>query len=155
MFDESKVRNRGCLKSPPSLGILSDNFCHLRNSHSVGLPFETASLEDQNGKILSFLNIIPNYAPKEATYDLIRKIHTAPAGNMYVLLLCFIEYCWEEGYEMLNMGLAPLSGFDSKKGVIGTTIHFLYSKNKYFRNTRGLREFKEKYDQLWMQKYMV
>lgn len=116
---------------------------------------DVITLEDKHGKILSFLNIIPNYAPKEATYDLIRKINTAPGGNMDVLLLRFIEYCREKGYEMLNMGLAPLSGFDSKKGVIGTTIHFLYSKHKYFRNTRGLREFKEKYDPLWMQKYIV
>jgi len=65
---------------------------------------------------LSFLNIIPNYAPKEATYDLIRKIDPAPGGNMDVLLLSFIEYYREEGYEMLNMGLASFSGFDSKKG---------------------------------------
>ncbi|WP_343538532.1 phosphatidylglycerol lysyltransferase domain-containing protein [Sphingobacterium thalpophilum] len=126
MFEESKVRNS-----------------------------DVITLEDEHGKILSFLNIIPNYAPKEATYDLIRKIGTAPGGNMDVLLLRFIEYCREEGYETLNMGLAPLSGFDSKEGVIGKSIHFLYSKHKYFRNTRGLREFKEKYDPLWMQKYMV
>ncbi len=126
MFDDSKVRNS-----------------------------DVITLEDEHGKIFSFLNIIPNYAPREATYDLIRKIHTAPGGNMDVLLLRFIEYCREEGYEMLNMGLAPLSGFDSKKGVIGKSIHFLYSKHKYFRNTRGLREFKEKYDPLWIQKYIV
>jgi len=126
MFDDSKVRNS-----------------------------DVITLEDEHGKILSFLNIIPNYAPREATYDLIRKIHTAPGGNMDVLLLRFIEYCREEGYEMLNMGLAPLSGFDSKKGVIGKSIHFLYNKHKYFRNTRGLREFKEKYDPIWIQKYIV
>lgn len=116
---------------------------------------DVITLEDANGKILAFLNIIPNYAPKEATYDLIRKMDTAPGGNMDVLLLHFMEYCREEGYQMLNMGLAPLSGFDKKKGVIGTTIHFLYNKNKYFRNTRGLREFKEKYEPLWIQKYIV
>ncbi len=35
---------RGCLKSTPSLGLLSDNFCHLGDSQSINLPFETASL---------------------------------------------------------------------------------------------------------------
>ena len=116
---------------------------------------DVITLEDEYGTILSFLNIIPDYTPKEATYDLIRKTDTAPGGNMDVLLLRFIAYCQEEGYEMLNMGLAPLSGFESKKGLIGTAIHFLYNKHKYFKNTRGLREFKEKYDPLWIQKYIV
>ncbi|WP_294350191.1 phosphatidylglycerol lysyltransferase domain-containing protein [uncultured Sphingobacterium sp.] len=126
MFEESKVRNS-----------------------------DVITLEDEHGTILSFLNIIPDYTPKEATYDLIRKTDTAPGGNMDVLLLRFISYCKEEGYEMLNMGLAPLSGFERKKGLIGTAIHFLYNNHKYFKNTRGLREFKEKYDPLWIQKYII
>ncbi len=40
---EELLNNRGCLKSTPSLGLLSDNFCHLGDSQSINLPFETAS----------------------------------------------------------------------------------------------------------------
>src|SRR5690606_3337518 len=58
----------------------------IKNSHVI-------TLEDNEGRILAFLNIIPNYAPDEATYDLIRKLQDAPGGNMDVLIIRFLEYC--------------------------------------------------------------
>ncbi|MCL7986647.1 phosphatidylglycerol lysyltransferase domain-containing protein [Sphingobacterium sp. lm-10] len=116
---------------------------------------DVITLEDAEGNVLAFLNIIPNYAPREATYDLIRKLDIAPGGNMDVLLLRFMDYCRDEGYQMLNMGLAPLSGFDKKNGVIESTISFLYNKNSHFKSTRGLREFKEKFEPHWVEKYIV
>ncbi|MDR2269492.1 MAG: phosphatidylglycerol lysyltransferase domain-containing protein [Sphingobacterium sp.] len=125
MFDESKIKE----------------------SHVI-------TLEDADGKILSFLNIIPDYAPNEATYDLIRKLDEAPGGNMDILLLRFFEFCREEGYPILNMGLAPFSGFDNKKGSIERMINFLYHKD-YFKGTKGLREFKEKFEPKWIEKYIV
>lgn len=116
---------------------------------------DVITLEDATGKIIAFLNIIPNYAPNESTYDLIRKTEDAPGGNMDILLLRFMDYCREEGFDMLNMGLAPLSGFDKKKGMIETTISFLYNKHYSFRSSRGLRDFKEKYEPHWVEKYIV
>ena len=43
--------------------------------------------EDGEGKIVAFLNIIPDYAPEECTYDLIRK-----TGAAYKTLLIFPVY---------------------------------------------------------------
>lgn len=120
----------------------------IKNSHVI-------TLEDNEGRILAFLNIIPNYAPDEATYDLIRKLQDAPGGNMDVLIIRFLEYCKEEGYSYLNMGLAPFSGFDKKKGLVERLINFLYENNTYFRQPKGLREFKEKFDPCWVEKFVV
>lgn len=120
----------------------------IKNSHVI-------TLEDNEGRILAFLNIIPNYAPDEATYDLIRKLQDAPGGNMDVLIIRFLEYCKEEGYSYLNMGLAPFSGFDKKKGLVERLINFLYEHNTYFRQPKGLKEFKEKFDPYWVEKFVV
>jgi len=120
----------------------------IKNSHVI-------TLEDNEGRILAFLNIIPNYAPDEATYDLIRKLQDAPGGNMDVLIIRFLEYCKEEGYSYLNMGLAPFSGFDKKKGLVERLINFLYENNTYFRQPKGLKEFKEKFDPCWVEKFVV
>ena len=120
----------------------------IKNSHVI-------TLEDNEGRILAFLNIIPNYAPDEATYDLIRKLQDAPGGNMDVLIIRFLEYCKEEGYSFLNMGLAPFSGFDKKKGLVERLISFLYENNPYFRQPKGLKEFKEKFDPCWVEKFVV
>lgn len=120
----------------------------IKNSHVI-------TLEDNEGRILAFLNIIPNYAPDEATYDLIRKLQDAPGGNMDVLIIRFLEYCKEEGYSFLNMGLAPFSGFDKKKGLVERLINFLYEHNTYFRQPKGLKEFKDKFDPCWVEKFVV
>ncbi|SUJ24423.1 Phosphatidylglycerol lysyltransferase [Sphingobacterium spiritivorum] len=120
----------------------------IKNSHVI-------TLEDSEGQILAFLNIIPNYAPDEATYDLIRKLKDAPGGNMDVLIIRFLEYCKEEGYSFLNMGLAPFSGFDKKRGVVERLINFLYENNTYFRQPKGLKEFKDKFDPCWVEKFLV
>src|SRR5208283_2074353 len=45
------------------------------------------TVENEEEKIIAFLNIIPDYAKGEATYDLIRKSKDAPNGVMDYLLV--------------------------------------------------------------------
>ncbi|HPI80585.1 MAG TPA: phosphatidylglycerol lysyltransferase domain-containing protein, partial [Cyclobacteriaceae bacterium] len=44
------------------------------------------TVEDGEEKVYAFLNIIPDYAPGEATYDLIRKVQDAPNGVLDMVL---------------------------------------------------------------------
>jgi phosphatidylglycerol lysyltransferase len=39
------------------------------------------TIENSDEKIVSFLNIIPDYTPNEGTYDLVRKTEDAPLAQ--------------------------------------------------------------------------
>ncbi len=113
------------------------------------------TLENADEQVLAFLNIIPDYAKGEATYDLIRKTADAPGGNMDVLIIELINYCKQHGYEYLNLGLAPMSGIDKARDLPERTIKFAYEKIQQFRHYKGLRDFKEKFDPEWQNKYLI
>ncbi|GAA4795569.1 hypothetical protein GCM10023231_25010 [Olivibacter ginsenosidimutans] len=113
------------------------------------------TLENNDEKVVSFLNIIPDYAPGEITYDLIRKTADAPNGDMDSIIIALINYAKEEGYEQLNMGLAPFSGIEAPEGIPQKTIKFAYEKLQQFKHYKGLREFKEKFNPTWQTKYLV
>lgn len=49
-------------------------------------------IKDETGKIEAFLNIIPDFAPQECTYDLIRKTVKAPNGSMDAMIVKLDKY---------------------------------------------------------------
>lgn len=112
------------------------------------------TVEDGEEKIHAFLNLIPDYAPKEATYDLIRKATDAPNGVLDMLLAKTFLYLKEEGFESVNMGLAPLSGIDGVD-LTQKTIKYAYEHLKAFAQFKGLRRYKDKFFPTWKKKYLV
>ena len=112
------------------------------------------TIEDQEEKIYAFLNLVPDYAPGEATYDLIRKETDAPNGVLDMLLAKTFLYLMEEGYESVNMGLAPLSGIDGVD-LTQKTIRYAYENLKAFAQFKGLRKYKEKFFPSWKKKYLI
>jgi phosphatidylglycerol lysyltransferase len=113
------------------------------------------ALHDENNAVVAFLNIIPDYAPEECTYDLIRKTNDSPGGSMDALLLKLAEYGKERGLSYLNLGLVPMSGIDQPGNTAERVVKYAYEKIKRFRHYQGLREFKEKYATEWLNKYLV
>ncbi len=112
------------------------------------------TIEDQEEKVYAFLNIIPDYAPGEATYDLIRKVTEAPNGVLDMLLAMTFLHLKEEGYTSVNMGLAPLSGMEDVN-VTQKTIKYAYENFKVFGQFKGLRRYKEKFMPQWEKKYLI
>jgi phosphatidylglycerol lysyltransferase len=112
------------------------------------------TIEDQEEKVYAFLNLIPDYAPGEATYDLIRKVTDAPNGVLDMLLAKTFLYLKEEGYQSVNMGLAPLSGMEDVN-VTQKTIKYAYENFKIFGQFKGLRRYKEKFFPQWEKKYLI
>ena len=129
----SRLTAEGChfkvYEPPVKAGLLqklehvSDNWLETLGQKEVAFTqgvFDQTILKDQTiltienteEKVLAFLNIVPDYAPGEATYDLIRKIDDAPNGVLDMLLAKTFLYLKEKGYSSVNMGLAPLSGID-------------------------------------------
>lgn len=113
------------------------------------------TLENDDEKVLSFLNIIPDNVPGEVTYDLIRKTVDAPNGNMDCLIVALIEHAKKHGFQTLNMGLAPFSGIGKPEDIPQRTIKFAYEKLQQFKHYKGLRDFKDKFEPQWQTKYLI
>jgi phosphatidylglycerol lysyltransferase len=112
------------------------------------------TIEDAEEKIYAFLNLIPDYAPGEATYDLIRKIPDAPNGVLDMLLVKTFLYLKEIGFQKVNMGLAPLSGM-ARTNLKERAIHFAYENIRLLGHFKGLRKYKEKFYPEWEKRFLV
>jgi phosphatidylglycerol lysyltransferase len=112
------------------------------------------TVEDREEKVYAFLNLVPDYAPGEATYDLIRKINDSPNGVLDMLIAKTLMYMKESGYTRANLGLAPLSGIEGDN-IAEKTIKYAYDNLKAFGHYKGLRKYKEKFLPRWEKKHLV
>lgn len=113
------------------------------------------TVENAEGRIVAFLNVIPDYAEDECTYDLIRKSNDAPAAAMDALVIKLIEYAREHKNLFLNLGMVPMTGISQPENTAEQIIKLAADKIKRFQHYKGLRRFKEKYASLWENKYLV
>ncbi|MEP7268918.1 MAG: phosphatidylglycerol lysyltransferase domain-containing protein [Saprospiraceae bacterium] len=113
------------------------------------------TLQDGENKIVAFLNIIPDYAASEITYDLIRKTIDAPGAAMDALIIRLIEYGKEHKKKYLNLGLVPMTGILQPDSTAEHIIKIASENFNRFQHFQGLREFKEKYANYWQNKYLV
>jgi phosphatidylglycerol lysyltransferase len=110
---------------------------------------------DPSATIVAFLNIIPDFAPEECTYDLIRRRENAPGGCMDALIIKMVDYARENKFRYINLGLAPMTGITHPQNPAEQIIKYASEKFKRFRHYQGLRDFKEKYTTIWEDKYLV
>ncbi|MCX6225641.1 MAG: phosphatidylglycerol lysyltransferase domain-containing protein [Bacteroidia bacterium] len=113
------------------------------------------TVENPEEKVMAFLNIIPDYAPGEGTYDLIRKTNDAPNGVMDFILVELFKYLKSQNYSAVNLGFAPLSGLDDPHTFPEKSMEFAYEKIKSFSHYKGLRNFKEKFFPAWHNKFLI
>jgi len=113
------------------------------------------SVENGEEKIVGFLNIIPDYAKDEATYDLIRKTKDAPNGIMDFMLIELFNYLKVQHVQYVNLGFAPMSGLDDPHTFKERSMKFAYEKIRSFSHYKGLREYKEKFEPEWHNKYLI
>lgn len=116
---------------------------------------DVISLKDEEGNVKAFLNIIPDYAEDECTYDLIRKTDDAPGAAMDALIIRLIEYAKANNQLFLNLGMVPMTGIQEPVNTAERIMKLAAVKIKRFQHYRGLREFKEKYATIWENKYLV
>ncbi len=113
------------------------------------------TVENPEEMVIAFLNIIPDFAPGEATYDLIRKTDDSPNGVMDFILVELFNYLKSQNYATVNLGFAPLSGMDDPHTFQERSMKFAYEKIRSFSHYRGLRNFKEKFFPAWNNKYLI
>lgn len=113
------------------------------------------TVENNEEKIVAFLNIIPDLVNGEGTYDLIRKTTDAPNGVMDFILIELFNYLKSQNYSTCNLGFAPMSGLDDPHTFSEKSMKFAYEKIRGFAQYKGLREYKEKFVTDWYNKYLI
>ena len=113
------------------------------------------TIENGEGKIVAFLNIIPDYEKEEGTYDLIRTTKDAPTGIIYFLLIELFEWLKQQGIYKVNMGMVAFAGIKNPKNMTERTIKFALDKLKNLNYFKGQYLFKEKFKPQWVNKYLA
>ena len=80
-----------------------------------------------------------------------------PPGVMEYLFIRLMEWGKQEGYRWFNLGMVPLSGFESHSlsplwNKLGAKV---YRNGEYFYNFQGLRHYKERFNPVWEPRYLV
>ncbi len=113
------------------------------------------SIENSEEKIIAFLNIITDYVKNEGTYDLLRKTADAPNGIMDYILIELFNYFKANGVQFINLGFAPMSGLDDPHNFTEKSIKFAYEKIRSFSHYKGQRDYKDKFNPRWNDKYLI
>ncbi len=113
------------------------------------------TLENAEGKILAFINLIPGGSADEANFDLMRRTEDAPPGTMDFLFTHMFLYLKEKGFKVCNLGLVPMSGLEHPTNLSENLLKLAYERVPRFANYKSLRFFKEKFDPIWETKYVA
>ena len=124
------------------------NECELKNQAIL-------TLEDAEGKILAFINLIPGTCASEANFDLMRRVEEAPPGTMDFLFVKMFLYLKSKGFATCNLGLVPFSGMERPASLPESLIKLAYERLPRFAAYKSLRYFKEKFDPVWETKYVA
>ena len=118
--------------------------------------FPIATLE-RDGVIVAFANVWLSPSGGVIAPDLMRYSPAAPPGSMEYLFLQLILWAQREGYTELQLGMAPMSGFETRQ--VAPVWHklgaLLYRHGEHFYNFRGLRAYKEKFQPRWEPRYLA
>ena len=124
-------------------------------SYVRSTPVFTAA--DNRGKILCFVNLIPSPNKKEISMDLMRRRRDAPNGVMDYLFVKLFLYAKEHGFERVNLGMAPMTGFQEREHATAEerAIHGIFQQLNFLFSFQGLRHYKAKFATSWEPRYLV
>ncbi len=109
-------------------------------------------------EIIAFASIMPSYNENQsASIDLMRFKKETPNNTMTFLILNLLIAYKEVGYEIFNLGMAPLSNVGTMKSAhLSEKIARLVTHyGKRFYSFTGLRNYKGKFDPTWEARYLA
>jgi phosphatidylglycerol lysyltransferase len=112
------------------------------------------TLHDPSNKLIGFINIQPNYSQTRSSIDLMRMSPDAASNAMDFLLSQLFTVLHQEGWQQIDIGLAPFSGLDTSRAS-ERTLHLLYTYANRLFAFKGLRRFKDKYQPTWEPQYLM
>lgn len=115
------------------------------------------TVDDAQGNLTAFANLIPEYTRNETAIDLMRHRPSAEPGSMDFLFVELFTWAKKQGYATFNLGLSSLSGVGehSDDPMVEKGLHFVYEHINQFYNFRGLHTFKEKFHPQWSPRYLI
>ncbi|MGN7359098.1 bifunctional lysylphosphatidylglycerol flippase/synthetase MprF [Paenibacillus sp. SAF-054] len=119
---------------------------------------EIAVLKGPEGNVAAFATLAPGYdGGRTMSIDLMRHQSGTPNGTMDYLFVKLLEWCRERGYEMFNLGNAPLSSVGESKSALReeklAALVFQYGGHWY--GFKGLRRYKEKFAPEWEPRFLA
>ncbi|HXT52274.1 MAG TPA: bifunctional lysylphosphatidylglycerol flippase/synthetase MprF [Thermoanaerobaculia bacterium] len=111
----------------------------------------------RGGRVVAFANLWLGAEREELSFDLMRHRADAPPGVMDYLLAELLLWGREQGYRWCNLGMAPLSGLESRAlAPLWTRLGaLLFRHGESLYNFQGVRHFKEKFDPVWEPRYLA
>lgn len=111
----------------------------------------------QNDRMVAFANVLLTDSMEEASVDLMRYLPDAPPGLMDYLFVELMQWSKAQGYRWFNLGMAPLSGLQSRRQAplwnrFGALI---FGRGERFYNFQGLHRYKDKFDPEWEPRYLA
>ena len=111
----------------------------------------------QQDTIVAFANLWMGADKQDLSFDLMRFGPQAPRGVMDFLFIGLILWGKEQGYQSMDLGMAPLSGLDNRSFAplwnrVGAVV---FQHGEHFYNFEGLREYKQKFNPLWEPRYLA
>jgi len=70
-------------------------------------------------------------------------------------LIELFNYLKVQHIQYVNLGFAPMSGLDDPHTFKERSMKFAYEKIRSFSHYKGLREYKEKFEPEWHNKYLI
>ena len=111
-----------------------------------------------NGKLVAFANLWLTPEKTSFSMDLMRYADDAPKNVMDFLFVELLLWGQAEGFSAFEFGVAPLGGPDrpaagarSCRGSAATC----FDKGEEFYNFQGVRRYKDKYDPVWLPRYIA
>jgi phosphatidylglycerol lysyltransferase len=132
-----------------SLGYFEENYLSLGS---------IAIVRNHEGSIITFASLMPVYGRTQIiSVDLMRYMPDSPNGIMDYTFIHLIEWSKQAGYQLFNLGMAPLANVGlSKYSFLSEKIAAqIYSQGHMFYHFQGVRRFKEKYAVIWEPKYLA
>lgn len=119
--------------------------------------FPCAVVRDKNGVTVAFSNVLRDVNKEEFSVDLMRFVPDCPNGVMDLLFLKLFEWGRSQGFRTFNLGMAPLAsvGEVPQARMQERLAKILFQYGEHWYNFRGLRQFKEKYDPVWVPRYLA
>lgn len=109
-------------------------------------------------EIIAFASLMPKYDNNRTmSIDLMRFKKDIPSNTMAFLILNLMLKLKEDGYKVLNLGMAPLSNVGDTRNAhfMEKLAHLVFKYGNNIYSFGGLRKYKEKFNPNWESRYLV
>ena len=115
------------------------------------------AVEESDGRIVAFVNLISSYRPGEVSVDLMRHRLKVPNATMDYLFVKLFLLCKDRGLQRFDLGMSPMSGFHESEQptAVEKAVHSCFQHMNFLFSFRGLNQFKSKFADYWEPRYVV